>query len=137
MVESLGGAESIFNGQGGSSWHDSMVGGKENWPQSIKSAQRDFREELKKLYDVSYLCDDMGTFESSTEVLANLRKSFESHCNREHGLVLNKQHDIVMFRKDREVLRALPVNKLRAKKKQKQRPKEFMLSQEGDFHRCM
>ena len=89
MVESLGGAESIFNRLGGSSGHDSMVGGKENWPQRVKSAQRDFREELKKLNDDSYLCEDIGTLESSTEVLADLRKSFESHCNREHGLMLN------------------------------------------------
>lgn len=117
------GTESLVHDKGAESLED----GVDIMPQRIKSAQLKLREELKMFSDDTYLCNDLETLTRSTEVLINLRKTFVTQCRRENGLMLNNQKEIVMVRKDSEVLRALPANKRRVAKTKKRKWNQGML----------
>lgn len=120
-------AESLEDGVGCRVHDEGAVSLKDIMPQQIKSAQLKLREELKMFSDDTYLCNDLETLTRSTEVLINLRKSFVTQCRRENGLMLNNQKEIVMVRKDSEVLRALPANKRRIAKTKKRKWNQGML----------
>ncbi|XP_042365896.1 calcium-responsive transcription factor-like [Plectropomus leopardus] len=76
--------ENMVDGNEGGRKDDIVEGYREkSTSQCIKSAKLAFRKELKKLNDYSYLCEDLETLESSTEVLINLRKSFATKCRGE------------------------------------------------------
>ncbi|XP_041701716.1 uncharacterized protein LOC121538043 isoform X2 [Coregonus clupeaformis] len=73
----------------------------------ITAEQCALRDELNKIMDATYLCQDIETLQKTKEAVADIRKSFIGSCPKGNGLpLLSKENQ--MMRENNQMLRALP-----------------------------